>query len=150
MIESDPNCADSRRTNESTRVQENATVLFTCGVNYSGSWTSVMKWQQTGNEVIHTDHFLNNSTNPNKSVTYSLTVVTTKAVNGNRFSCTTYFTSANPDIMPQTHQSYTHKWTSVPILLKDGHTDSKIIYSLVTGDNDKVIAAFWYISNNVR
>ena len=89
-----PVCSINHIRNGQLYLKENDPIELVCSVNFSGNWAPVMKWQQDGDPVI-TDGRVVNNTVPYTSVTYSFTVRATRDMNGQKFSCITYFNADN-------------------------------------------------------
>ena len=93
-------------------VQENAVIVMTCSITYSGNWAPVMRWFNSVTRRNFTDDDIT-STNINMTVTSQLTVTVSASLHGSQVACETYFLQP-PRPLPTTATnvpSYTYLWT---------------------------------------
>ena len=85
-----PHCNTNAATSP---ILELDAITMTCSVNYTGNWAPQMRWQYDGGSSIAVG--VVDKTVPNKSVTSSLTLVATRNITMNKFSCTTNLNANN-------------------------------------------------------
>ena len=120
--EADPKCqwnlSRSNDSNVNDIVMEFDIITMTCTVNYSGYWDPSMIWQQESGSVITT--VIVDKIDKSKSLTSSLTMVVSRNINGQKYSCTTYFNHVNKPITPtvENQPGYQFKWTTFGIIIE--------------------------------